>query len=112
MLAIWDPKRERAIDLEVQWERGHDVDAKIKIPKRYEARWRAVVRAIRRDHRGGRGSIRPYSSLPISVDVSKLLKSTTGFYAIASELFRGIGWRVPPPFPEVDEDEPPNGAVE
>ena len=69
MLQAWDRSREEVVDLEIEWKKGHDVDARVRVPARFKKEWQHSVAVVRRDHRDGE-RVTPYPTLPISVPVS------------------------------------------
>jgi len=105
LLQAWDRSRGAVVDLEITWEKGHDVDARVRVPTRFLKVWKQAVASLRQDHRDG-SPIEPYPSLPISVPIELVTKSATGIYAISKSVWGEVGWRVPPPFPQLDREDP------
>jgi len=101
VLAVWD--RDRVVEIEVTWNKGYDVDASIKVPARFKPVWKAAVEFLR-EERGPRDTISPYGGLSqIAVLSRDLNKTATGAFAVASAIWPNAGWKVRPPYPEVED---------
>jgi len=110
LLSIYDPSSRRVIDLPVTWKKGFDTDARIQIPKRLGKDWKDAIKLLRRQMKRTGEGIAPFPTLPIEVDSVSLTKSASGFFIIAREIWRGVGWREAPPYPKVQTA--PEGAVQ
>lgn len=99
VLSIWDGTK--AVDIEIEWKKGYDEDAKLKVPVRFRGAWKEAAEILRSDG----DTIAPYANLPIEIPTKNINKSATGAYAIAQEIWgREMGWRVWPPYPEAEEE--------
>jgi hypothetical protein len=106
VLAVWDKDQVR--DIVITWDKHHDEDARVAVPKPLRARWKVAARLIAEEAtQENKGMVEPYPTMPIFVPVKHLKRSATCAYAIARLLFAPeIGWRVPPPFPKEDDIDP------
>jgi len=107
VLSIYDDIKKRVVDMEVTWERGFDTDAKMSVSVRFKKEWALAVKILRQDSRDVK--LRPYPTLSVGVNRDKITKSATGFYALAREIWSGVGWRIAPPYPGPEKTE--EGAV-
>lgn len=104
LLQVWDAQRGEVADIPITWSRGYDVDAKVKVPKRFESVWGEATKLVKKDAlESGDGKVTPYPTIPwIEVTTNKLGSSASGAYAVAVEIFgpSASGWRIPPPYPK------------
>lgn len=105
-LAVWTG--EQVDVLVIRWEKGHDVDARTRVPKRLAASWRSALKSLRSDDVE---EVAPFTNLPVSVSLARLTTTATGIYAVAKEAWGGVGWQDPPPYEIADPREDPGRKV-
>ena len=97
-------------DLNITWDRGYDIDARIDMPSQWRQRWAMGTEMARRGaKRAEHGWLRPYSTQPFRVHASQLERSASGFYVTARIIFDKVRWRVSPPYPK--SPPLPRGAI-
>lgn len=83
----------------VTWEEGPDEDAEVDVPPALAEVW-----VISSDRLEEGPEIAPYPTLPITVPADDVVRSCTGFYAVAQQIFSKVRWQ-PWPYEEQDSVE-------